>query len=93
MNDERMPINLYSIDYGEGEKELTEEEFKLQKKNECKPWHFFIGVCVVIGFVFAFMHINAPETLSFWMWGVIYLLVCCLAGFALLKIRRIKKVR
>lgn len=91
MNDERMPINLYSIDTGEREKELTEEEFKIQKKNECKPWRFLIGICVAVCFIFAFMNIKAPETLQFWMWGIIYLLLVCLIGFSFLRINKIKK--
>lgn len=92
MNDERMPINLYSIDTGEREKELTEEEFQIQKKNECKPWRFLIGICVAVCFIFAFMNIKAPETLQFWMWGIIYLLLVCLIVFSFLKIYKIKKV-
>ena len=93
MNDERMPINLYTIDFGEGNKELTEEEFKKQKREDCKPWEFLIGVCVIFCFIFISINVRLPEATTIWGWIFLYLLLTALSVLSFFKIKKIKKAR
>lgn len=89
MNAERMPINLYTIDTGEGNKELTEEEFKKQKREDCKPWKFLIGVCVVFGFIFICINVQLPEVIAIWGWMILYMMLAALVVLSLSKIKKI----
>jgi len=93
MNDERMPINLYTVDYGEGNKELSEEEFKKQKQEDSKPWKFLIGVCVVFCCIFLFINVRLPDVIAIWGWMTLYLLPVALIVLSLTKIKRIMKAR
>ncbi len=93
MNNERMPINLYTIDTGEGNKELTEEEFKKQKKEDCKPWEFLIGVCVVFCFIFVSINVRLPEATTVRVWILLYLLLPALSVLSFFKIKKIMKAR
>ena len=93
MNDERMPINLYTLDFGEHENEPTVEELKKQKQQDCKPWKFLIGVSTAFCLVMVFINVRAPETLAIWVSTIIYLLLVCLVILSVVKIKKIKKVR
>ena len=93
MNDERILINLYTIDTGEGNKELTEEEFKKQKQEDCKPWKFLIGVCVIFCFIFIFINVRLPEVITVWGWIFLYLLLTTLSVLSFFKIKKIMKAR
>ena len=93
MNDERMPINLYTIDFGEGNKELTEEEFKKQKREDCKPWEFLIGVCVIFCFIFISINVRLAEATTVWGWIFLYLLLTALSVLSLFKIKKNMKAR
>lgn len=93
MNNERMPINLYTIDTGEGNKELTEEEFKKQKQEDCKPWKFLIGVCVIFCFIFIFINVRLPEVITVWGWIFLYILLTTLSVLSFFKIKKIMKAR
>ncbi len=93
MNDERMPINLYTIDTGEGNKELTEDEFKKQKQEDCKPWEFLIGVCVVFCFIFVFINVRLPEATTVWVWIILYTLLVALSVLSIIKIKKNMKAR
>ena len=93
MNNERMPINLYTIDTGEGNKELTEEEFKKQKQEDCKPWKFLIGVCVVFCFIFIYINVQLPEAITVWGWIFLYILLTTLSVLCFFKIKKIMKAR
>ena len=91
MNDERMPINLYTIDVGENDRELSDKEILIEKKKDCKPWQFLIGVCIAIGLIFIFMNIKEPEIVSMWIWGIIYLFILVLIVVSVFKIKKIMK--
>jgi uncharacterized protein (DUF983 family) len=93
MNEERMPINLYTIDYGEGNNELTEGEFKKQKQEDCIPWIFLIGVCVVFCSIFVFINVRLPEVTTVWVWTLLYVLLVSLFVLSITKIRKIMKAR
>ena len=93
MNDERMPINLYTLDFGEHENEPTVEELKKQKQQDCGPWRFLIGVSVAFCLVMVFINVRAPETLAIWVSTIIYLLLVCLVILSVIKKKKIKKVR
>lgn len=93
MNDERMPINLYTVDYGEGNKELSEAEFKKQKQEDCKPWKFLMGVCVVFCFIFVFINVQLPNVIAIWGWMILYLLPVALFVLSITKIKKIMKAR
>ena len=89
MNDERMPMNLYTLETGEGNKEMTETEFQKQKQEECKPWKFLIGVCIAFCLIFIFINVRAPEVIEIWTWVTLYIL---LAALFVLSINKIKKI-
>ena len=91
MNDERMPINLYTIDVGENDRELSDKEILIEKKKDCKPWQFLTCVCIAIGLIFIFMNIKAPEVVSMWVWGIIYLVILGLIAVSVIKINKIMK--
>lgn len=93
MNDEKMPINLYTIETGEGNKELTEEEFKKQKQEDCKPWKFLIGVCVAFCLIFVFINVQLPEVIAIWCWILLYMLLSALSVLSIIKIKKIMKAR
>jgi heme/copper-type cytochrome/quinol oxidase subunit 4 len=92
MNDERMPINLFTVDCTSGH-EMSEEEIKAQKKEDCKPWRFLIGFTLLVALVFIFMNIKATNTFYAWIWIGIYVVLALLIVFSFIKIKKIKNVK
>lgn len=93
MNDERMPINLYTLDTNASNKELSEEEFKKQKQEDCKPWKFLIGVCVVFCTIFIYINVRLPKVITVGGWLILYILLVSLAVLSIIKIKKIMKTR
>ena len=93
MNDERMPINLYTLDTNESTRELSEEEFKKQIQEDCKPWKFLIGVCVVVCSVFIYINVRLPMVITVGGWLILYMLIVSLAVLSIIKIKKIMKAK
>lgn len=91
MNNEKMPVNLYTLDIEESMGEVTEAEWEEQKKEACKPWIFSIGVCVIMCMILAFINHKTPQAANIFAWVALYLLLLCQVILSIFKINKIKK--
>ncbi len=61
MNDERMPINIYTLDFGGGDKEMTGKELIKDLKRNMKKWYFILAADIVFTMIIAYMNVKVPD--------------------------------
>ena len=62
MNDERVPINLYKLDFGYNDKEINREELIKDYKQNIKKWYFIAIADIVFALITAFVNFTVPDT-------------------------------
>ena len=77
MNDERVPINLYKLDFGYNDKEINREELIKDYKQNIKKWYFIAIADIVFALITAFVNFTVPDT-------VMMSLIIYIAAFALM---------
>lgn len=77
MNDERVPINLYKLDFGYNDKEINREELIKDYKQNIKKWYFIAIADIVFALIIAFVNFKVPDT-------VMMSLFIYIAAFALM---------
>ena len=77
MNDERVPINLYKLDFGYNDKEINREELIKDYKQNIKKWYFIAIADIVFALITAFVNFTVPDT-------VMMSLIIYIAALALL---------
>lgn len=61
MNDERVPINLYKLDFGYNDKEINREELIKDYKQNIKKWYFIAIADIVFALIIAFVNFKVPD--------------------------------
>lgn len=61
MNDERVPINLYKLDFGDNDKEINREELIKDYKQNIKKWYFIAIADIVFALIIAFVNFKVPD--------------------------------
>ena len=61
MNDERMPINLYKLDYGDNDKGMNGKELINDYKQNIHKWYFIAVADIVFALIIAFVNFKAPD--------------------------------
>ena len=77
MNDERVPINLYKLDFGYNDKEINREELIKDYKQNIKKWYFIAIADIVFALITAFINFTVSDT-------VMMSLIIYIAAFALM---------
>ena len=90
MNEERMPVNLYTLDV-DGGREMTEEELKKQKKHDVQPWIFLICMSMFFGVILTYISTKGISDMLGILAGFFVLLILLIASSAY-KIVKIMKI-
>lgn len=91
MNDERMPINLYKLNF-EGGHEMTEAELKEQKRHDVQPWIFLICMGICFGLILVYISTKGTMDMLFVIIAF-FVLVALMITLSLYKIIRILNVK
>lgn len=84
MNDERVPINLYKLDFGYNDKEINREELIKDYKQNIKKWYFIAIADIVFALITAFVNFTVPDTVM--MSLIIYIVVLALLIVSIVRI-------
>lgn len=81
MNDERVPINLYKLDFGYNDKEINREELIKDYKQNIKKWYFIAIADIVFALITAFVNFTVPDMVMMCLFiyiAALALLIVCI---------------
>lgn len=81
MNDERVPINLYKLDFGYNDKEINREELIKDYKQNIKKWYFIAIADIVFALIIAFANFKVPDMVMMCLFiyiAALALLIVCI---------------
>lgn len=86
MNDERIPINLYKLDYDGNGKEMNSKELIKDYKENIHKWCFIAVADIVFAMIIAFMNFKVPDMTMICM--IIYIAALALLIVSIVRIHR-----
>ena len=86
MNNERMPINLYKLDYGDNDKGMNGKELIKDYKQNIHKWYFIAVADIVFAMIIACVNIKVPDMAMICM--IIYIAALALLIVSFIRLYR-----
>ena len=86
MNDERMPINIYKLDYGYNDNGMNSEELIKDYKQNMQKWCFIAVADIVFAVITVLVNFKVPDMAM--MCLIIYIAALALLTVSIIRLRR-----